>query len=223
MSATLTPAPFLRFADDDNLPFSGGFLYVKLAGTDTDVTVYTDAAMTVPHTDPIELDAGGCCTIYLPVGSYKYILHDANDDFVDEWDYISSISLGQSNIGEVFTFGGNSAEPISQTTYPSGVTFDKFHGGTAIWSIDSASLVGNYELAGMLMAPAGQTITAALVCIDDPDTPIATMTSSDTLGERVQSGGITFPAPGLARTYGVKVRVSGGVGFAWGFSIVRTS
>lgn len=56
---------------------SGGALYFYEAGTTTDLTVYSDADLSVPHSQPVEADSSGRFPpIYLPVGDFKVVLKD---------------------------------------------------------------------------------------------------------------------------------------------------
>lgn len=81
MAYTLVGAPKLQLLDDDGVPVAGGFLYVYTAGTSTPVDSYSDALGVTPNSNPVELDAGGrpdSGAVYLPTGSYKLVLTDAD-------------------------------------------------------------------------------------------------------------------------------------------------
>jgi hypothetical protein len=224
MSGTLSPVAVQTFVNGDGLPYAAGLLYVYLAGSATPSPTWNDAALTSLNPNPIVLDSAGRCVIYLDSLSYKFVLKDSSAATIWTQDNVSAVTLGQSVLGEIFSFVGTPSEPISQLAYPTGPTYDKLHGGTAILAVDAATLVGSYALAGMMLADTGQSVTAALVNLTDgsPDTPIATISSTSTTGERQLSGPITFPAGGSTKQYGIKVKVSGGVGFIWGLSLVRT-
>lgn len=225
MSGTLAPVGPSQFFDNNGDPLSAGKLYTYLAGTSTPSPTYSEYTLTTANANPVVLDAAGRCVLYLDSLSYKFILKDSNDATIWTQDNLASVALAASVLGSEFDFDGESSTPVTDTSYPSGATYDKLMSGSAIFRVDSSLLVGTYQLAGMLMAPAGQTVSAVLVNLSDgtPDTPIATISSTDTTGERVQSGNITFPAGGSAKNYGIKVKVSAGVGFVWGVSLQRTS
>lgn len=58
-------------------PLAGGLLHTFEAGTSTPLAVYQDAALTVPHTNPVVLDSNGQATIYLGPNAYKMRLEDS--------------------------------------------------------------------------------------------------------------------------------------------------
>jgi len=224
MSGTLSPVGKQYFTDDSGNPLSGGLLYTYEAGTSTPATTYSDVDLAVPNANPIVLDAAGRCTIYLAVSSYKYVLKDSLGTTIWSQDSVASVDSG-SSIGEIFSFGGDPNSPVTATSYPIGTTYAELAAGTAILSVDSVNLSGTYALVGMLAAPTGETITAAIVNVSDgsPETALATIATTTTTGVRVESGAITFAAAGSAKDYAIKIFVSGGTGVGWMFSLKRTA
>lgn len=225
MSLTLSPTARQQQVDDEGIPYSGGKLYTYEAGTDTPATTWQDADQLVANTNPVIADsAGRFPAIYLSASSYKFEFFDQDDVPVWTQDGIASVALVSGTIGLGQAFLGDPTSPISATSYPSGSTFDKCHAGTVILPIDSANLSGTYELGGMLLASGG-TVTAALVNLSDgaPDTPLVTITGGSVTGSYVQSGAITFAAPGVAKNYAIKVKVSAGVGQAWGIVLAKVA
>jgi hypothetical protein len=87
-----------QFFDDNGDPLSGGKLYSYAAGTTTPQTTYTTSGGTVPHANPIILDAAG----RVPNGGeiwlndtpqvYKFILEDSDSVLISTWDNISGIN-----------------------------------------------------------------------------------------------------------------------------------
>lgn len=221
-TGSLMPVPVLQFFDGNGDPLAGGLLYAFLAGTTTPATVYQDASLTTPHSNPVVLDAAGRASVYLDALSYKFVL--TADDGAPVWtmDQVTATHASAESLGEIKSLGGASESPVTATAYPVGSGFDKCHAGTVLWAIDSAVLFGTYALQGMLIGSGG-TITVALVNLTDgsPETPIASLTSANAAGELVESSPITFATGGAAKTYGIKVKVSAGHGYAWGLSIVR--
>jgi microcystin-dependent protein len=64
--------------DNDGDPLAGGLLYFFQSGTTTPQSAYQDTALTIPHPNPITLDAGGRVpAFYLADGSIKIRLTDA--------------------------------------------------------------------------------------------------------------------------------------------------
>jgi hypothetical protein len=56
---------------------SGAALYFYVAGTTTQLTVYSDSDLETPHAWPVEADSSGRFPpIYMPVGDYKVVLKD---------------------------------------------------------------------------------------------------------------------------------------------------
>jgi hypothetical protein len=84
MTATLLPQGRQRYYDDLGFPLSGGKLYTYAAGTSTPQQAFQDADGTVPHTNPIVLDAKGEAVIYW-LGNYKADLKSALDLQVTGW------------------------------------------------------------------------------------------------------------------------------------------
>ena len=226
MSGTLSPSPWFTFFEDTGAPLAGGKLYTYTAGTTTLAATYSDFALATPNANPIILDsAGRCGGIYLPAASFKYKLYYSNDALFRTQDNIPATGLSSAVTGApVYFMGGDPNSPVTDTSYPSGTTFDKCAAGTAWQSIDSSNLVGTFAIEGMLLASGG-TVSVALVNLTDgsPDTPLATISSTSSTGERQRSSTITFATGGAAKTYALKTKVSAGYGFQWDAAIVRTS
>ena len=226
-TGTLAPAFWFTAIDDDGLIMPGALLSFFLSGTSTAATVYHDAALATPWTQPAECDANGRIVVYLDpaVGNLKMTMTDADGVSVGPTvDPIAPTNAGSSGLGEIFVFGSNSSSPITQTTYNSGATFDTLQPGSSVWSIDSATLTGTYVLEVVGVQDTSGTLTVALVNLSDgaPDTPIATVAITSTTGSRGQSSAITFPAGGSAKVYGIKAKVSANTGFVIGARITRT-
>jgi hypothetical protein len=226
-TGTLSPVGRQQFFDDNGLPLAAGLLYTYVTGTTTPATTYSDGGMTTPNSNPIVLDAAGRCAIYLPTTPiFKYLLKTSAGATVWTADPVQSVgSAPVSGLGEVDFMGGDSTSPVTSTSYPTGATVDKTHAGTAVISLDSATLAaGTYVLEGMLLSVGGITVTGALVNLTDgaPDVPLVTIASTNANGERVQSSAITFASGGAAKSYAIKMKVSGGSGFGWAFRLVRT-
>jgi len=79
--ATLLPEGKQSYTNNAGQPLAGGRLYTYAAGTNTPKSVYQDAAGTVPHTNPVALDARGEAAIFWS-GAYKVVLRDASDVLV---------------------------------------------------------------------------------------------------------------------------------------------
>jgi hypothetical protein len=227
MPGTIAPSPWFTGLDDNGNPLSGGLLYTYAAGTTTPATTYSDSTLATPNANPIVLDSAGRATIFLDATSYKFLLKTSAGVTVRTADNIQSVAAGAvSGLGEIFVFGGDPNTPVTATSYPVGAGFDKLHGGTSVFNIDSANLAaGTYVIDVMGVVVGVVTLTVAIVDLDDgaPDTPLATATITSTTGARARSGSITFAAAGSAKNYGIKVKISGGSGYAWGARLMRTA
>jgi microcystin-dependent protein len=76
----LLPVPIQQFFDTAGKPLAGGLLYCRVSGTTTPQALYTDPALSVPYSNPIELDAyGRLGPVYMVQSpAYNLLLTDAN-------------------------------------------------------------------------------------------------------------------------------------------------
>jgi hypothetical protein len=86
-----------QFLDNSGNVLTGGKIFTYAAGTTTPQVTYTTSAGTIPHPNPIILDAAGRVPsggeIWLTDGSvYKFILRDANDVLIATYDNITGIN-----------------------------------------------------------------------------------------------------------------------------------
>lgn len=223
---TVIPNPKFFATDNNGDPCNACKLYTYAAGTTTPQSTYTTSTLTVANANPVVLDSSGRATIFLGALSFKFVLKTSADVTLWTVDGVSSTSLNSTAVGfELASMAGDPNVPIIATTYPVGTGFDKVHAGTLLFSINSANIpAGTYALEGMLIGNGG-TVSASLVNISDgnPETPLVTITSTSTTGERQLSTAITFAAVGTAKVYAVKVKTSAGYGRAWALRIVRIS
>lgn len=220
---TVLVGPKFVAQDNNGVPCNGCLLYSFSAGTTTPLATYSESTLTTPNANPVVMDSAGRATIFLSAASYKFILKTSAGSTLWTVDNVASIGLSTAAIGEsLVVFAGDPNSPITATSYSAGTTYDKAHAGTVFFSFDSANRVGTYALEGMLIGSGG-TVSAALVNLSDgsPDTGLVTITSTSAVGERVQSSAITFAASGANKVYAIKMKVSAGFGFGWGFRLVR--
>lgn len=212
-------------------PNAGGTITVYQAGTLVLADTFSDAALTVPNSNPIALDAAGTATIYLAEASYDFVEKDASGNVIRGPITIPSTTLGLTGgIGEIYTMGGTQLALVTDTAYPAGATQDKLHTDSAIWPVDSANLPGTYALQVTIKSGDGvHNVTVGLVNLSDgsPDNALVECAGSSATGAVVTSGAITFPAGGTSKNYGIKVKVDAALaavgGNAWGARIVRLS
>lgn len=233
MAGTLSPIPsrFWTFVDADGVPLAGYWLWTYAAQTTTPATTWTDIGMTVANTNPIVLNSAGRPPqpIYLPAATFKYIITVAGGSPLSPYlteDNIPSTGLASVTVGSTVNWlGGDPNSPITATAIPSGTTFDKCAAGSSWVFIDSANLAGTFALEGMMLASAG-TVTASLVNLTDgaPDTPLVSISSTSTTGDRQRSTAITFASGGSSKVYALKSWHSTGApdyGLVWGCNLMR--
>jgi hypothetical protein len=94
LSQLFTP-PFLTVLDSNANPVSGGKVYFYATGTTTPQTVYSDAALTTPATNPVQADsAGRMNAIYLdPSLAYRATVKDAGGTTIKDVDPVNDTSL----------------------------------------------------------------------------------------------------------------------------------
>lgn len=181
--AVLYVQHYQQFFDDTGEPLAYGKLYTYAAGTTTPKATYTTAAGDVQHPNPIILDAsgrpdvGGC--IFLD-GSYKFVLHDADDVPVPDGtrDNITSFSaFSETTEGFFQSFSGDSIEDtftltddlgsdekslmvFSELEYSTNGTFVGDTGWTkgTGWTIAAGVATATGAISTALEQPAGITI-----------------------------------------------------------------
>lgn len=84
-----------REFDANGDPLSGGKLYSYVAGTTTKKATYSDPDCTTPNTNPVILDSEGYADVWVPSGSYKFALYDADD--VQRWVKDDIPTLGSAS------------------------------------------------------------------------------------------------------------------------------
>jgi hypothetical protein len=222
MSGSMMPYGVVQYFDDNGDPLAGGQLWTYRAGSTSPLPTYREADLLTPNSNPVILDAAGRATIFGQPAAYKLVLYDVGDVLIWSVDNVVTTSASVTGTSSSREMAGGENNSITDLTFPLGATFDKCHGGSKLVIFDSASVEdGTYALQGMMFALGG-TVSAALFNLTDaPDVPMVTMATASPLGVLVQSGGITFPPTGAFKTYAVKVRVSAGVGFVWGLSLIR--
>lgn len=90
MTAYLSPVFDTQFFDGSTVA-AGYKLYTYESGTTTPKAVYSDQAGTVPHTNPIVLDANGRVAgqMFLGSGEYTFTLKTSDDVLVKTWNDVA--------------------------------------------------------------------------------------------------------------------------------------
>lgn len=80
-----------KLSDIDGTPYIGAKAYFYDAGTTTPRTVYSDSALTVPRTQPVEADSSGKFpAIYVQAGVYKLKVTQSDDTLIYEQDNVDA-------------------------------------------------------------------------------------------------------------------------------------
>jgi hypothetical protein len=104
-------APYFLWVDGDGVPAADWFLYFYTTGTDTPLATYSNAALTVANTNPVQANADGYWgPIYLQATDYKVVLKDADGATIWTADPVSGAG------------GGAQSSNIRTTTISSAIT-----------------------------------------------------------------------------------------------------
>jgi hypothetical protein len=107
------------FHDTNGDPLPGGKVDFFATGTSTRKDTFTDAQLTIPHPNPVILDAEGRATVFLEAGGYDVVIKDAND-------VVIATIVGVIDLAQTFLSGsggsGIVAAPFLLTPAQLGVT-----------------------------------------------------------------------------------------------------
>jgi hypothetical protein len=141
--ATLLPCIRYRIVDTaTGAAIPGAKVYTYVAGTSTPKDSYTSSTASVANTNPVIADARGEVLIWLS-GAYKIVIHDADDNLIDEEDNVVDL-----------TSGGTFATP----TFTGTVTYS---GTTMTWS-GNPTHSGNHTFSGNVTTGGNASITGDL-------------------------------------------------------------
>jgi hypothetical protein len=130
MAVNLSPVGgvAVQFFTNSGAVLTGGKIFTYAAGTTTPQTTFTNASGSVPHSNPIILDASGRVPggeIWLTDGFvYKFLLKDANDVLIGTYDNIIGINsnfVNFTNDQEIQTAtAGQTVFTLTTTNYQPG-------------------------------------------------------------------------------------------------------
>lgn len=86
-----------KFTDDQGRPLVGGSVHTYYAGTSLPQDTFSDPELTVPNTNPVNLDDAGSANIFLK-GTYRVRVFDKDGVFVEEQDNVDQLAT----VAEVF-------------------------------------------------------------------------------------------------------------------------
>lgn len=136
MAYVACPSIFKRFTDDNGVPLSGGKIYTYKSKTNDLKNTYKDAEGLAKNTNPIILDAGGFCRIFLEANTadnepdssaYRFDIYDKNDVLIYTEDDIFPINgVDGKNTGTIVVgpvgFDGDPGRSIKGNLGPIGKT-----------------------------------------------------------------------------------------------------
>jgi len=183
---TYSPDPFEQYCDDNGNPLSNGSIAVFAGGTTVPINTYSDVTLSVPNSNPIQLDAGGRPTsgaIFLTPGiAYKYILKDLNAAVIATRDFVSAVPLNTGQTGTWTPVIGGSTSTSGQTYGFQFGTFIKL--GTWILVTYSLQLTTKGTIAGSLQlqglpfpSAAGFTMGNPVAQWQNSSTPLVNMST----------------------------------------------
>lgn len=119
-------SPQQQFINFSGQPYAGGFLYFFVSGTSTPTPTYQDEGLSIPNTNPVQLDsAGDAGNIFLDPGIvYKVELTDSSNNPIWTFDPViptdSATSSGFSPVVSCNASGTNSITltPITPSQQP---------------------------------------------------------------------------------------------------------
>ncbi|MBP3945113.1 hypothetical protein [Psychrobacter sp. K31L] len=109
-----------RFTNDLGSPLVGGQVYTYFAGTSTNQDSYSDAALTVPNTNPVILDDTGSADIFLK-GSYRIRVFDKSGRFIEEQDNVTQ-AASQSSTDALSVKVDNFETEVNKVKLDTGIT-----------------------------------------------------------------------------------------------------
>lgn len=159
--------PRSQFLDSAGAVYSGGFLYFYETGSTTPADTYSDAVLTTPNENPVELDSAGRLPndVFLdPNVTYKVVLKDADGNTIWTADPVDDpaanvtaalqVYAGNPNgnlAGSAGTPGGSGSSVCWDITnnllYVCTTTGTA---STAVWTQVGATLAGGVQMTGII-------------------------------------------------------------------------
>lgn len=167
MQSFIMPAPKPQFFGANGLPLVGGKLYTYTAGTTVPRLTYSDAASTIPQTNPIVLNARGePSTAIFWSGSYYVELRDASDNLIYSVDNFQTASSAQVDLGAGSTIAESPADndnslKVASTAY----TYKNYVSqGSGIGQLNTAKIKIGFDGAGKIKATFDTTDVGNIAC-----------------------------------------------------------
>lgn len=152
--------PYQTVVDANGVPIPGAQLFFYASGTSTPINTYSDAALTVPNTNPVVANAAGVFpNIFMLPVYYKVVLTDSLGDQIWTAD-------------PVFSSGGGTSAPRNQRSIASAADLP-------ILATDSILNIG-ITVALAITAPLASTRAGAPLTFKNLAASTATVTLSPT-------------------------------------------
>lgn len=156
-----------QVTDSEGSPISGGLLYYYRAGTSTLQATYSDAAGTVPNTNPVVLNSAGRFTVPVYLGEnydYKEFLTDSSGATVDPWPFdnipkaVSTVASANFAYPQVTWETKTASFSVFSTSAGYGYECDSTSAGITV-TLVSASSIGSGRGIGFVKIAAGNSVT----------------------------------------------------------------
>lgn len=125
-------SPNQQFVDATGLPYSGYYLGFYASGTSTPLATYTDSALTIANTNPIQLDSRGAPanSIFLQNLAYKVVLSSDLAQTSPVWTYDPVYSSDYSARAKLLTGSGSPNGTVAGTAGSPGIGADTYWDST---------------------------------------------------------------------------------------------
>jgi len=172
-TGTLAPAPLFQSFTGNGTPNAFGTLATYAAGTSTPQATYTDASLTQPNLNPIQLNPLGQAAVWLnPTLGYKFVWFDQFGNQIGSCDQVYG-ALTQAALTTILTqsYLGAILYPLTAAEFTASVAPTQYqypeldirrYGATTgaadnVAAFNSAILVLAQHIDGELLIPAGFT------------------------------------------------------------------
>lgn len=143
----LTPPNMVAIHPGTGRPVSGGSVRFYTAGTTTPKPAYLDREGTIEAPNPMPLDAGGMCDVYLD-GLYRLDVYDAVGEKLYDRDYVSAETAGETGSVEGALLAVNNLSDVpDKNAARQTLGLDK-QSGTADRTPGRLMIVGAFGLGG---------------------------------------------------------------------------
>jgi hypothetical protein len=195
-------SPYQTVVDSTGTPVPGALLYFYASGTNTPLTTYSDALLTVPNPNPVKANAAGVFPNIFMAGNYKVVLTDSLGNQLWTADPVYGVNVLQNPLiigGNAMTFPGVAAA-IAPLASPSFTTpaLDVAT-GTSL-ALGGCTIGTNaFCVTGTIAIPSGSLPTTAIA---GTSTYVAYFNSSGYMGTdnhfTFNNGTDTLSAPNIA-------------------------